>query len=126
MNRHFFRNSALLSVLALGGCDVEAKPLPDDKKEYAGTWAGQDMKLVIQPNGRVEYERDGTTITGPIQKYEGADFVVGAFGLSTTFDVEEVPHQVDDGSWQMKVDGVDLVRINVAEILQQVADPSNQ
>lgn len=122
MQRNFLRNTALLSVLALGGCDVEAKPLPDDKKEYAGTWAGQDMKLVIQPNGRIEYERGNTTVTGPIQKYEGADFTVGAFGLSTTFDVEEVPHQAEDGTWQMKVDGVDLVRIDAAKILQQAVE----
>lgn len=125
MKRTLLQNVALLSVLALGGCDVESKPLPEDKKEYAGTWAGQDMQLAITAAGRVEYKRGNTTVTGPIQKYEGDDFTVGAFGLSTTFDVEEPPHQ-EDGHWQMKVDGVELVRIDAGEILKQVAEQSKE
>lgn len=122
MKRLVFRNAALLSVLALGGCDVEANPLPEGKKDYAGTWAGQDMKLVIAPGGRVDYERGSTSVQAPIQKFEGDDFTVGAFGLSTTFDVEEAPHLADDGTWQMKVDGVDLVRIDMVDVLQKAAE----
>lgn len=126
MKRLFIRNVALFSVLALGGCDVEAKPLPEGKKDYAGSWGGQGMKLIIGADGRIDYERDGTSVRGPIQKFEGDDFTVGAFGLSTTFDVEEAPHEMDNGIWRMKVDGVDLVRVDVNMVLQEVAEQAEQ
>ena len=122
MKRLLFRNVALFSVLALGGCDGEATPLPESKKEYAGSWAGQDMKLVIEADGRIDYERDGTSVQAPIQSFDGDDFTVGFFLLSTTFDVEEPPHQMENGSWQMKVDGVDLLRIDGDEILRLIAE----
>lgn len=105
---------------------MESKPLPEGKKDYAGTWAGQDMKLVIEPGGRVDYARGSTTVQAPIQKFEGDDFTVGAFGLSTTFDVEEAPHLADDGTWQMKVDGVDLVRIDAEMLLQKAVEQAEQ
>jgi len=126
MKRLVLQNVALLSVLALGGCDVEAKPLPEGKKDYAGTWAGQDMKLAITQAGRVDYERGSTSVQAPIQKFEGDDFTVGAFGLSTTFDVEEAPHLADDGTWQMKVDGVELVRIDAEVLLQKAIEQAEQ
>lgn len=126
MERFLLQKVALFSVLALGGCDGEAKPLPEGKMEYAGNWAGQDMKLVIEAGGLIDYERDGTSIQAPIQTFEGNDFTVGFSVLSTTFDVEEAPHQAEDGTWQMKVDGVDLVRIDEDEILRLLAEQAKE
>ena len=83
------------------------------KLEYAGHWSGGGVDLVIMPQGQVSYTKVGTgkvEINGPVQAYDGEDLVVGALGITTTFDVQEPPHEVD-GPWKMTVDGVELVRV---------------
>lgn len=106
--------TTLLLVLAmmLVAC---SKPLPADKRQYAGEWASKEMDLVILADGSVSYARlkDGATVTvkGPIKEFQGNDFVVGIGPLSTTFEVSEPPHKVKD-DWQMVVDGVRLRKVS--------------
>jgi len=106
--RHFLLAIAL--VLALAGC---AQPVPADKADYVGEWKAPGMTLLITQDGSVQYERiqggAKTSVTGPIQKYEGNDFSVGIGFLSTTFVVSKPPHQVA-GVWKMVVDGVELTK----------------
>lgn len=101
---------AVAACVLLVGC---SKPLPHEKVAYAGDWHGQEMALLITVGGNVEYARkeDGkrTSIKGPLQKFEGDNFVVGLGPLKTTFVVSAPPHQ-QDGAWHMTVDGVDLTR----------------
>lgn len=107
--RPFFLAIALLLVLA--GC---SKPVPPDKFHYVGEWKAPGMYLLITQDGSVQYERikggAKTTVTGPIQKYEGDDFSVGIGFLSTTFVVSRPPYQVS-GVWKMVVDGVELTKV---------------
>jgi hypothetical protein len=93
---------------------LAGQPIPETHADYVGVWQGEGVKLRIEAGGRVAYERTrgaGTRrIDAPIQRFEGADFVVGIGPLSTTFRVSEPPHQ-DGGEWKMTVDGVELVRV---------------
>jgi len=92
-----------------------SKPLPEDKLDYAGEWESLEMSLLILANGRIEYERTHdkgkTSIDAPIKEYRGNHFVVGIGPLTTTFVVNDPPHQVG-GKWQMVVDGVRLTRVD--------------
>ncbi len=101
------------SLAFLAGC---GEPLPKDKAAYAGEWRASDMRLLITPDGRCEYERrsgSGTrSISAPIRGFEGDNFVVGVGMVSTTFVVSSPPRMVE-GKWKMTVDGVELTRMGV-------------
>ena len=90
-----------------------AKPLPEDKLDYAGQWYGNGVSLVILQEGTIAYERKegnrSTTINAPIKGFNGDDFTVGIGFFTTDFKVSEAPHQVE-GQWQMVVDDTRLVR----------------
>ena len=95
----------------LAGC---AEPLPRDRLDYAGEWRGGPTWLLITPDGRCEYERrsggKSVRIDAPIQRFEGDNFVVGLGPFGTTFVVSKRP-KLDNGSWKMTVDGVELTRV---------------
>jgi hypothetical protein len=97
-------------LLALAAC---ARPLPPDRQAYAGEWQSQTMALLITPAGRVVYKRaEGgmtTSVEGPLQRFDGDNFVVGVGPLNTTFVVSAPPHR-DAQAWKMTVDGVELTR----------------
>jgi hypothetical protein len=107
------------AVLLLAGC---GEPIPLDRMAYAGDWRSRDMRLLITPDGRCEYRRrreGGSTssISAPIVRFEGDNFVVGLGMLSTTFVVSKPPHLID-GHWHMTVDGVDLIRFGPSDEIQ--------
>ena len=97
-------------VLLLAGC---ARPLPQDRLEYAGLWQGKDMVLQITADGRVSYRRQhgsaSTSINAPLKAFVANGFVVGVGFMTTTFEVTQPPHQ-ENGVWVMEVDGVRLQR----------------
>ncbi len=97
--------------LLLAGC---AKPLPPDKAAYAGQWRARSMALMITPSGNVMYKRAQgnatTSVNGPLQAFEGDNFVVGIGPMKTTFQVSVPPHR-DQGQWKMVVDGVELTKV---------------
>ena len=99
-----------LTVLTISSC---SKPIPVDKLNYAGEWESKEMYLLILPDGTVSYQRlqnGGTTsINAGLSEFVGEDFVVGFAFFTTTFDVTELPHQVE-GKWVMVVDGVKLTK----------------
>jgi hypothetical protein len=106
----------LALALLLAGC---GDPLPQDKMEYAGDWRARDMQLVITPGGRCQYKRrreggNSNSISAPIQRFEGDNFVVGVGLFTTTFVVSKPPRLVE-GRWRMTVDGVELIRFNSGE-----------
>ena len=104
----------LVAITALlAGC---GEPIPFEKKDYAGDWRARDMRLLITPDGRCEYKRrrDGggsTSISAPIQRFEGDNFVVGVGLFTTTFVVTQPP-RLEKGQWKMTVDGVELLRFS--------------
>ncbi|HWP84754.1 MAG TPA: hypothetical protein VNN17_06160 [Terriglobia bacterium] len=101
----------MLLGATLSGC---AKPVPLDKSDYVGEWTSPEMYLLITQDGSVRYQRlrrgMETSLTGPLQEFIGNDFRVGFWFFSTTFVVSTPPHQTDDGTWRMVVDGVELIR----------------
>lgn len=101
---------ALLGML-VGGCGIA---VPPDKQDYVGAWQGPGLTLVITADGRVEYQRVEGAVTkslsAPLKSFAGADFVVGAMGITTTFRVQRPPYR-DGPEWKMVVDGVELVRV---------------
>ena len=102
---------SLMAVLVVA-C---SKPLPETKQNYVGEWQSDEMRLLILADGTVSYKRlknGGTTsVNGPLKEFDGNDFIVGFMFFTTTFEVMEAPHEVDE-QWQMVVDGVRLTRID--------------
>jgi hypothetical protein len=114
--RTFYSVSTFLLLLVFASCNMGSMKgiaVPADKKDYVGTWQSDEIRITIQPSGQVEYEKHSgsttTSVSGPIQKFEGNNFVVGALGFNTTFVISAVPHQ-EDGSWKMTMDGQELTR----------------
>jgi hypothetical protein len=101
---------AAVLALALLGC---AKPVPPERVAYVGLWRSPAMSLLITRDGSVEYKRIKggvkTSVSGPLQSFEGDDFHVGIAMLSTRFAVSRAPYQ-ENGAWKMVVDGETLTR----------------
>lgn len=92
--------------------------LTEDKQIYIGEWRGANSNLSIKPDGTVDYRREETigdttntdSVSGPINAFNGASFIVGALGQNTRFDVSESPHS-ENGAFVMTVNGERLERI---------------
>ena len=73
------------------------------------------MYLLLLQDGSVQYNRiksgATTSVNGPLQGFEGDNFVVGVGLMKTTFVVSKPPYQ-DGGTWKMVVDGVELTKSN--------------
>ena len=97
-------------TLFLLGCD---NPLPPSKLDFEGRWESENMLLVITKQGQVYYERQegsvNTNVEAPIKDFTSTGFSVGIGFFSTDFVVDQKPTEID-GQWQMKVDGVLLIR----------------
>ncbi len=107
-----FRAAAIVvACLLLSACGIA---VPADKANYVGEWKGLGMDLIITSDGGVSYERisggGSTSVKGPLQSFDGDNFVVGLWFLSTTFVVSRPPYE-ESGTWKMEVDGVELTRV---------------
>ncbi|MCD6066779.1 MAG: hypothetical protein K0S33_1605 [Bacteroidetes bacterium] len=101
----------LLLLTGLSSCGIG---IPKGKENYVGMWTSETMTLNIDENGKVEYKRQVTdvsskSVNGPIQKFDGDNFVVGALGIETTFVVSKPPHE-EEGTIKMTVDGIELTK----------------
>ncbi len=88
--------------------------IPSDKQAYVGEWSGDNVQLVITPNGRVFWERRTASRSSkmeniPIQRFIGDDFEVGLGPFTTRFVVQSPP-KLAAGRWTMTVEGVQLTR----------------
>ncbi|HET6264664.1 MAG TPA: hypothetical protein VFD95_07395 [Usitatibacter sp.] len=103
--------SLFAAALLLAGC---ADPIPQDRLAYTGEWEAPNVRLVITPDGHVNYLRqDGgtkVTINAPLKRFDGDNFVVGIGPFTTTFVVQKPPRAVE-GRYVMTVDGRELVRV---------------
>jgi len=98
--------------------NLAADRLTAERQGYIGRWRGPHTDLVIEPDGSVTYRHaetvgDTTTsdsVSGPIDSFDGASFLVGILGNNRRFDVAEPPRAGDDGRMTMTVDGEQLHR----------------
>jgi len=96
--------------------NLAADRLTADRQGYIGRWRGPNTDLVIQPDGTVTYRHAETvedttrsdSVSGPIDSFDGASFLVGILGKNRRFEVTEAPHPGDDGRMTMTVDGEQL------------------
>lgn len=92
--------------------------LTEDKQIYIGEWQGANTNLLIRDDGTIEYQRSevvGDTtntdsVSGPINAFNGASFMVGALGQNTQFEVSDAPHENGNGKMTMTVNGERLER----------------
>ena len=102
----------MLLAAMLFGC---GKPVPPEKADYVGEWKAPGMYLLLLQDGSVQYNRiksgATTSVNGPLQGFEGDNFVVGVGFMKTTFAVSKPPYQ-ESGRWKMVVDGVELTKGN--------------
>ncbi len=109
----------LLMLLVVAAC---TQPVPVDQRDYIGLWQGEGVRLVIQADGRADYERvkEGrrTSISGPAHSFTTQGFKIGIGPLSAGFRVQSPPARTD-GSWRMTVDGVVLTRTDLQDALQK-------
>jgi hypothetical protein len=112
MHTVFLRTICVLLLgLLLAAC---GSPPPMTRTAYVGEWVGKDMRLAIDAKGNVDYQRKKangqSSITAPISKWDGDDFVVGVAFMTTRFVVSRPPTE-KEGVWTMVVDGVELRRV---------------
>ena len=89
-------------------------PVPSDKQNYIGEWEGLGATLTITPDGGVNWKRisgsGSRSVTAPLQNFDGANFTVGVWFITTSFNVQKPPYQ-EGGQWKMVVEGVELTRV---------------
>jgi hypothetical protein len=109
----------LCLLLALAAC---AQPVPVDKADYIGHWRGEGVLLVIRADGHADYEKvqgqRRTSIKGPAHTFSTDGFRIGIGPLSARFSVQSPP-RLEDGTWRMTVDGVELTRADLGQVIQQ-------
>ena len=56
-----------------------------------------------------------TSIEGGVHGFDGGSFRIGPRPLGVRFEVQQPP-RLEDGRWRMRVDGHDLVRVEVMPV----------
>jgi hypothetical protein len=108
---------AVLLVLGCAGLLEQVEPAPPPSPAWVGAWEGPGMSVHIEPSGLVTIEQRGsstTRVAAPAIRWDDDALVIGAFGLETTYRVDEPPYE-HDGEWRMVLEGVPLVREAVPE-----------
>jgi hypothetical protein len=102
-----------LDVIEKEGLAVAMAEAQAVRANFNGTWVGDRMTMTIEPGGQVHYEstRSGMnkSIDAPLQNFTKQSFDVGILGITTTFKIQELPHN-EGGTWKMNLDGVELTR----------------
>jgi hypothetical protein len=100
---------------ATGPVVVVSGAIPASHRAYVGEWEAAGVRLVIEADGSVRYERrdenSASSFIGSVARFEGDDVVVlQVFVVPTTFRVTRPPHR-DGARWKMTVDGRELLRV---------------
>ena len=109
----FIRTILLASALLLPQVSF-ANPVPKDKLHYVGEWKGKQMRLQIEKDGKVEYERNregkSVDLNIELKGFNGDNFDAGVSVVRSTFVVSKPPYR-DGSDWKMVVDGVELTKV---------------
>lgn len=91
-----------------------ANPVPKDKLHYVGEWTGKQMRLQIEKDGKIQYERTRESkrvdLNIELKGFNGDNFDAGVSLIRSTFVVSKPPYR-DGRDWKMVVDGVELTKI---------------
>lgn len=104
---------AALGATSLACAGLRGEPVPVDRRDLIGSWSAVGIDLEVSPTGDVHYAKNSgtglTSLDGPVTEWTDDGFVVGVFGVGTTFRIDEAPHQVED-HWETVIDGMTLSR----------------
>lgn len=107
------RSILLASALVLPQVCL-ADPVPKEKLHYVGEWTGKQMRLQIEKDGKIQYERvrEGKNVDLNIELkgFNVDNFDAGVSLIRSTFVVSKPPHRAGSG-WKMVVDGVELTKV---------------
>jgi len=113
-------NSCLIFVIALtlyscfGGGDEKPMGEPRDIEEIVGFWRHPQAVLDIYP-AQIHYEsRFGSTsksLDVPIMAYDGERMLAGIPFMKTTFVIDSLPFEGDDGKRHIIIDGHEYVEV---------------
>lgn len=96
---------------------VEQQATAEYRKPFTGVWRGDGMKLKIQADGKVGYERkkgaSTRKVTGTISDFNKSSFKVKVLVASTTFKIDAPPREEVPGVWTMTIDGAKLYKIGM-------------
>lgn len=96
-------------ITGLGGW-TETSPLPPDQIVFAGEWTGKKGTLIrIRPDGRGDFRSSRASVTGGQVRIDKDHLSIGLMGISKSWHIDMPPH-LEDGTWQMKLDGELFVR----------------
>jgi len=96
-------------IRGLGGW-TETPPLAPDQIVFAGEWTGKKGTLIrIRPDGKGDFKSSRTSVTGGQVRIEKDHLSIGLMGISKSWHIDSRP-QLEDGTWQMKLDGELFVR----------------
>ena len=106
---------AALAFLACVGCSRMERGLTGGTPppaEYVGTWEAEGERLEIQSTGSLYLNQGSSGQAGSFIRLDDGVMVV-ALVLSgeRRLSVERAPRRDPDMKWRMRIDGVDVVRV---------------
>ena len=121
MHRSSVVTAALLLALGLacGGLDPAAfQPPAPPPAEWQGTWEGEGLTVVIQPDGMVKVEHSGATTSSvqmPGRGFEPDAITLGIGPIASRYELQQGP-RAENGVWTMTFEGVVLTRTGEAQV----------
>lgn len=96
-------------ITGLGGL-TEPSPLRPDQIAFAGEWVGQKGTVIrIGSDGRGDFQSARASVKGGQVSIDNDQISIGLLGISTSWHIDSPPH-LEDGTWQMILDGELFVR----------------
>ena len=106
--------SSLCCVLIAVGCTPPPPPgNPVEVTAIAGQWRGADIRLDIDPQGGLSYERSGSAsvkLDGDIESLSSTGFDVDTLGFKTHFVINALP-TTSGAETTMTIDGHTLTKL---------------
>jgi hypothetical protein len=98
---------------------VKSDPLRPDEVAFAGEWRGRKGTVIrIQADGRGDFRRQGSSVTGGRVRIEGNSLSIGVMGLGKTWHIDVRPH-LQNGNWSMQLDGEEFIRKAEGQLVRE-------
>jgi hypothetical protein len=114
----------VLACLALLTATAVASPIPPDKKDYIGQWAGHGLELAFSAEGTISYKaKDGAFTKSFEGLWDGMDgnfIMMNVLLAKKPLRVDEPPHQ-EQGVWVMTINGAKMLRTSPTPLRPSMA-----